>query len=110
MKKNTKIAVPVAQTQWKIDSHSTTTFHWDYVEVRRNLHNLYEMGKTGQWDAAVRINWNEEVNPANPMGMPDNSISIFGSDLWNKMDQKARDEVRQHLQSYQVSNFLHGEQ
>ena len=103
--------LPVEETRWKINGEeSTTVLSWDYDTGRERLLNLYEKGKTKQWNATSRIDWSLDVDPANPLGMPDSMVPIFGSPVWNKLDPKMRAEVRRHLDSWRLSQFLHGEQ
>jgi hypothetical protein len=102
--------LPVEQTEWHIDNSSTTVFNWEYDEGRDKLLNLYEKGKNLQWNTTNRLDWSQEVDPANPLGTPDELIAIYGSDIWNKMNEKERGELRLHLASWQFSQFLHGEQ
>jgi ribonucleotide reductase beta subunit family protein with ferritin-like domain len=42
--------------------------------------------------------------------MPDESVSIFGSDVWRRLTDTEKAQVRRHQQSWQLSQFLHGEQ
>jgi len=102
--------LPVEQTQWHFDGATEINFTWEYDDERETLLQLYDKGKKQQWDAAERIDWSEEVDWDNPMSLPDESIAIFGSDAWNKMNDKNKAEVRRHLQSGTISQFLHGEQ
>src|SRR5260370_4145142 len=44
------------------------------------------------------------------MEMDDRAIQIHGSDIWNRMTQAERRQVRHHLQASQISQFMHGEQ
>src|SRR6201981_3515645 len=37
-------------------------------------------------------------------------VHIYGTDLWNRMNDKERRQVRHHLQASQISQFMHGEQ
>ena len=105
-----RYALPVEQTGWSFEAKSEINFVWEYDNEREKLLQLYDKGKKQQWDAAERIDWSEEVDWENPMSLPDESIAIFGSDAWNKMNDKNKAEVRRHLQSGTISQFLHGEQ
>ena len=80
--------LPVEQTQWQFDGATEINFTWEYDDERETLLQLYDKGKKQQWDAAERIDWSEEVDWDNPMSLPDESIAIFGSDAWNKMNDK----------------------
>lgn len=75
--------LPVEQTQWKVDGQTTTAFTWEYEDGSDDLLRLYSKGKKQQWDAAERLDWSQDIDPDNPMGMSDRTIAIFGTDLWN---------------------------
>ena len=103
--------LPVEQTQWHVPGvGSTTIFNWEYDEGRDKLLGLYEKGKTKQWNSNDRLDWSIEIDRANPLGFPDYYVSIYGSDVWNKMDDKERSVVRLHLDAWRFSQFLNGEQ
>ncbi|HZS10435.1 MAG TPA: ferritin-like domain-containing protein [Blastocatellia bacterium] len=103
--------LPVEQTQWHIPGHgSTTVFNWEYDEGRDKLLTLYEKGKNNQWNASKRIDWSPEIDFTNPMGFPDHFILIYGSDIWNKLNDEEKGRVRHHIDSWRISQFLHGEQ
>jgi para-aminobenzoate N-oxygenase AurF len=44
------------------------------------------------------------------MLLDDRVVHIYGSDLWSRMTEKERRQVRHHLQASQISQFMHGEQ
>jgi hypothetical protein len=92
------------------DGGSTTVFDWDYDAGRDRLLGLYEKGKHKQWDANERLDWSIEIDLDNPMRVPEESIAIYGSRVWEKLGPKERGIVRLHLNAWQVSQFLHGEQ
>ena len=102
--------LPVEQTQWKVDGQTTTAFTWEYEDGSDDLLRLYSKGKKQQWDAAERLDWSQEVDPDNPMGMSDRTIAIHGTDLWNSLDEKERVHIRRNLQAHSLSQFMHGEQ
>jgi hypothetical protein len=103
-------ALPVEQTQWHVGSDSTTVFNWAYDDTRDRLLSLYEKGKEKQWNTNTRLDWSIEVDPGSPLNAPDETVPIFGSDMWNRMDEKGRREVRHHMAAWLNSQFLHGEQ
>ncbi len=102
--------LPVEQTQWKIDGHTTTAFTWEYEDGSDDLLRLYSKGKKQQWDAAERLDWTQEVDPDNPMGLSDRTIAIYGTPLWDSLDEKQRVHIRRNLQAHSLSQFMHGEQ
>ncbi|HEX6082042.1 MAG TPA: ferritin-like domain-containing protein [Methylomirabilota bacterium] len=102
--------LPVEQTQWKVDGQTTTAFTWEYEDGSDDLLRLYSKGKKQQWDAAERLDWSQEVDADNPMGMSDRTIAIHGTPLWDSLGEKERVHIRRNLQAHSLSQFMHGEQ
>ena len=42
--------------------------------------------------------------------MPDDINPLFGTEWWDKMDEKRRGEVRRNFEAWRFSQFMHGEQ
>jgi len=103
------VAAPGDPT-WAIGALQETTFRWEYDDGRAELLALYDKGKRQQWDAQERIDWSKDLDCDNPMMLPDETISIAGSELWNKLSPQQMTEFRRHAQAWQISQFLHGEQ
>ncbi|MFE0251630.1 ferritin-like domain-containing protein [Streptomyces sp. NPDC059010] len=87
-----------------------TQFTWNYEDGRERLLALYQKGKDKQWDSVTRIDWDTDVDPFDVMGTPEHMISIYGSRQWRKLSDANKRELRQHLASWEFSQFLHGEQ
>jgi len=102
--------LPVEQTNWVVDGNTHTRFTWEYDDSRDQMLKLYDKGKKQQWDAAERIDWSLDLDPENPMELPDELIRIYGSPMWEKMNEEERRRLRHHSQAWQISQFLHGEQ
>lgn len=105
-----KYTIPATEDIWKAPSAFQNALTWEYLDGRESLMNLYQKGKDKQWDALTRIDWSQDLDPENPMEMPDESIPIFGSDMFRKLSPREVAEMRRHVQSWQISQFLHGEQ
>src|ERR1700722_4343366 len=105
-----RYVLPVEQTEWKFDGNTETCFTWEYDEPREALLQLYAKGKKQQWDAAERIDWSLDLDPENPMMLDDRVVHIYGTDLWDRMNEQERRRVRHHLQPPRFSQFMHGEQ
>src|SRR5438552_5453283 len=103
-------ALPVDQTQWRIDGAATTVFNWEYDETRDRLLGLYEKGKEKQWNTNTRLDWSTTVDPGSQGNGPDEYIPIFGSEMWERMDERARRTLRHHMAAWLNSQYLHGEQ
>ena len=102
--------LPVEQTQWEVGTDGVTNFTWEYDEGRDRLLSLYERGKEKQWNANTRLDWSVDVDPGSPENAPDYYIPIYGSDIYERMNEKERCELRHHMSGWLNSQFLHGEQ
>src|SRR5689334_14872786 len=95
---------------WSVGGTFDTNFRWEYQDGRESLLKLYQKGKDRQWDATTRIDWSQDLDPENPEQLPDESIPIFGSQVFQRLTAEEKARVRRHFQSWQLSQFLHGEQ
>jgi hypothetical protein len=110
MSSESRYATPLGPTEWDIPQSFTSTFNWEYEDGRQSLLQLYEKGKTRQWNASERIDWSQELDPENPEQLPDESMPIFGSEPYHRMTEKEKVLARTHFQAWQLSQFMHGEQ
>lgn len=89
----------------------TSTLTWNYRHREPRLRSLYERAKHGQWNAQTDVDWSIEVDFGSPL--PDGSpfarasfeaspLAVRGRSMW--------DTFRWEVQSWMVSQFLHGEQ
>ncbi|MEU1072401.1 MULTISPECIES: ferritin-like domain-containing protein [unclassified Streptomyces] len=95
---------------WEVPASGAARFSWDYDAGRERLLALYQKGKDKQWDGAKRIDWDIEVDPYDPLGTPDEAMTLYGTRYWSKLTGKDKGELRRHYTSWQFSQFLHGEQ
>ena len=102
--------MPGIDAHWHVPNEFEAVFDWRFDEGRTTLMHLYQKGKDMQWDAVNRIDWTLDLDPENPMQMPDEAVAIYGSDVWNRMTPREKIELRRHTQSWNVSQFLQGEQ
>jgi hypothetical protein len=105
-----RYARPADGTEWNVPGTFDTTFRWEYEDGRDSLLKLYAKGKQRQWDADVRIDWSQNLDPENPEQLPDESIPLFGSKVFERLTSAEKANLRRHFQSWQLSQFLHGEQ
>ena len=110
MTTQSRYVAPPGDAVWETKLPQQTAFRWEYDDGRAGLLALYEKGKRQQWDARERIDWSLALDPDNPMQLPDETISIAGSDLWNRLPPRQVAEYRRYSQAWQISQFLHGEQ
>jgi hypothetical protein len=93
-----------------VPANGTASFTWEYDGGRERLLALYQRGKDRQWDAMRRIEWNQDVDPADPLGTPDQVLPLHGTSYWERLGPANRSELRAHYAAWQFSQFLHGEQ
>ena len=105
-----RYAIAPDGVQWDVPQDFASSFRWEYRDGRESLLKLYEKGKERQWNASTRIDWSQELDPENPEQLPDESMPIFGSEVFNRMTHSERVEARTHFQAWQLSQFMHGEQ
>jgi hypothetical protein len=79
---------------WQVPATGAARFSWEYDEGRDRLLALYQKGKDKQWDGQKRIDWDLEVDPHDPLGTPDESISIYGTRYWATMTDRDKGELR----------------
>jgi hypothetical protein len=104
-------AIPTDTTRtWDVPAAGHARFTWEYDDGRERLLALYQKGKDKQWDATKRIDWSLELDPENPLGLPQQSNPLIESDMWRKASEETRRIWRQHQIGWQFSQFLHGEQ
>jgi hypothetical protein len=97
-------------TTWDVPVAGAARFTWEYDDGRERLLSLYQKGKDKQWDATTRIDWSIEVDPNNPIQMPETYNQFVGTPIWAKMNDRERAELTHHQASWTWSQFLHGEQ
>jgi hypothetical protein len=95
---------------WRLPLHDELVFDWAYDSKASSVQNLYAKSKHAQWDAAERIDWQQDLDPENPFGYDDRLMPLSGTAAWAKASTKERANVRHQYQAYMVNQFLHGEQ
>ena len=95
---------------WQVQQSFDAVFDWGLAPGRPDLLALYAKGKERQWDAAVRIDWSQELDPENPQQLPPEILPIAGAPFLGRMSDRERAEIFRHYQAWSVSQFLHGEQ
>jgi hypothetical protein len=84
--------------------------NWDYEPTGSQVRSLYERATQTQWRAAD-VDWSVEVPFGQPL--PDDSafaMSAFHASPLVRHGRRMWDTFRWELQSWMVSQFLHGEQ
>lgn len=102
-----RIATPKS---WTVPQDFDTYFNWEFAPERGRLLALYERGKTMQWNANERIDWDQELDPENPQQLPPEALPIVNAPVYKRLSPRGQAEVRRHHQAWSTSQFLHGEQ
>jgi para-aminobenzoate N-oxygenase AurF len=85
------------------------SYNWEYAADRQKLIRLYENAKRDQWNATTRLDWSIDVDPQCEL-VPDMALGIWGTPMWEKLTQKERERLRHEAITWQLCQFLHGEQ
>ena len=96
-----------AVEQFHVDQQ--IAYNWEYDATRRQLLRLYENAKRDQWNATARLDWSIDVDPHSEL-VPDMAIGIYGTEMWNKLTPQERERLRHEAITWQLCQFLHGEQ
>src|SRR2546421_159431 len=84
---------------------------WRYDPQSARVASLYERAKLAQWNASTDVDWSIEVPFGAPL--PDESgyaLTSFGASPLAHRGRPMWDRFRWELQSWMISQFLHGEQ
>ena len=99
-----------AAKAWSVPSPTTTVFDFNYTDGRDQLLRLYDKGTRRQWIGSDRLDWDQDVDPSRPIGMPDEAHALCGSPWWDKFDRKQKDLAHREFEAWRLSQFMHGEQ
>ncbi len=106
------MSIAQAQSQPHIEEFRVAqelSYNWDYDNDRERLVRLYEHAKRDQWNSTERLDWSLDVDPHAEL-VPDMAIAIYGTPMWDKLTPKEVEILRHEAISWQLSQFLHGEQ
>lgn len=103
-------AIGLESDTWTVPQEYEACFNFAYDDDRQDLLALYEKGKRKQWNAKERIDWSQDLDFENPMMLPEHLFALYGFPLYEKMSEKEKIEVRRHMQAWNISQFMQGEQ
>lgn len=86
-----------------------THYAWNYGSVKEGLHDLYEKAKRNQWNGTDQLAWDTQVDPQEEL-IPEiyNPLENYGP--YKALSQREVKDLRHAQFSWQLSQFLHGEQ
>ena len=82
---------------------------WNYGTTREDVRALYEKAKREQWNGALELPWQIEVDPERE-NVPDMMHPIYGSHIWTRLTEREIRRLRHEGFAWMLSQFLHGEQ
>ena len=85
-----------------------TNYVWRYGSLKEGLRDLYEKAKREQWNGAA-LDWSIEVDPEDPI-IPAEFNPLEGYAPYKKLSEKEKREFNHAQISWQLSQFMHGEQ
>jgi hypothetical protein len=99
----------------QIDSYAgirkvNSIFATDYSSSDRRLKSLYEKFVESQWSSQTQVDWNENLEYANPLSLRDPLAEIADQKFWGKFGKAEQEFITRELQNWKVSQILHTEQ
>jgi hypothetical protein len=82
---------------------------WNYGDLGAGLRELYEKGKSDQWNSTTDLDWSTDVDPQSEI-MPMFVNPMLGYGPYERLDRREKGRVWHAQISMQLSQFLHGEQ
>jgi hypothetical protein len=106
------VANPVDRAHAELETILTafdTTYAWNYGSVKEGLRDLYEKAKREQWNGSQQLAWDTAVDPESEV-IPQayNPLADYGP--YKKLTEKQVVHFRHAMISWQLSQFMHGEQ
>jgi hypothetical protein len=86
-----------------------TTYAWNYGSVKAGLRDLYEKAKREQWNGTLQLKWETQVDPEGQI-IPQSYNPLEDYGPYKKLDAKGEARFRHAMISWQLSQFMHGEQ
>jgi hypothetical protein len=80
----------------------------DYEVYAPDMRRLYENAKRDQWNVSKDIDWSTPVDLDRGV-FNDGLIDAYGSEYWDKLDDKRRRELNVEFSAWRLSQLLHGE-
>ena len=88
----------------------TGSYNWDYTVQDNRIKKLYELGKRLNWNVEVDVDWSPEYKGMDPEEFEFENTQWDKHPVFNKMNKETRMEFLTDLNSWALSQFLHGEQ
>jgi len=100
------LAAPSIET---LETLLDVTYTWGYQDTRQKLRDLYDKAVRAQWISDDVLPWHTNVDLEAPMAA-EQMLPIYGSDIYNRMNEREKVQIRIETFAWTLSQFLHGEQ
>ncbi|HKI99432.1 MAG TPA: ferritin-like domain-containing protein [bacterium] len=98
----------VVQDNQRFESTESTFFNWNYEPTVLELRKLYERGKTSQWNGALDLPWDTDVDLEQDLFEPDPGLV---EEAWyQKLTKAEQRRLIVEVNTQTLAQFLHGEQ
>ena len=98
----------VVSENQRFESSESTIFNWHYEPTVLELRKLYERGKSAQWNGALDLPWDTDVDLEQDLFDPDPAVA--GEAWYQKLTKAEQRRLIVELNTQTLSQFLHGEQ
>ena len=88
----------------------TGAYNWDYTVQDNRVRKLYELGKQLNWNVEVDVDWTPEYKGMNTEEFEFENTQWDNHPVYSKMNKETKMEFLTDLNSWALSQFLHGEQ
>lgn len=88
----------------------TGTYNWDYIVQDNRIRKLYELGKKLNWNVEVDVDWTPAYKGMDPEEFEFENTQWDNHPVYSKMNKETKLEFLTDLNSWALSQFLHGEQ
>ena len=87
-------------------------FDWCYRRSRTDFQKLYDAAKTSQWNGATDLDWSIDVDLEDESRdiFPEEYVPVAEIPAYRRATPKERQEQRNGIAAWMLSQFLHGEQ
>jgi len=88
----------------------TGSYNWDYTVQDNRIKKLYELGKKLNWNVEVDVDWSPPFKPMTPEFFEFQDNQWKNHPQYKLLTKEQKEEFHEDMNSWAVSQFLHGEQ
>lgn len=88
----------------------TGSYNWDYTVQDNRIKKLYELGKRLNWNVEVDVDWSPPFKSMTPEFFEFQDNQWKNHPQYKLLTKEQREEFHEDMNSWAVSQFLHGEQ